>query len=203
MPTGYTADVGDGKVTDFRTFALRCARNFGATIMQRDDPMDALPKPREVGDYYPKRVAEAKAEIIRLETMTLAEAEREAAKEYEAAIASDAEYKAKREETRARYEAMLAEVEAWEPPKDEHAGLKKFMTEQLRSSIDFDCADYSTERVQYSPSVWLAKARQKAASDLAYAEKHLAEEIERCEGANQWITALYESLSRPPAEDRT
>ncbi len=23
MPTGYTADVGDGKVTDFRTFALQ------------------------------------------------------------------------------------------------------------------------------------------------------------------------------------
>lgn len=27
MPTGYTADVGDGKLKDFREFALRCARD--------------------------------------------------------------------------------------------------------------------------------------------------------------------------------
>ncbi len=26
MPTGYTAEVSDGKVTDFATFALGCAR---------------------------------------------------------------------------------------------------------------------------------------------------------------------------------
>lgn len=209
MPTGYTADVGDGKVTDFRTFALQCARNFGATIMQRDEPTDVPPRFREVAPYYAQRLNEAKDEIARLETLTLEDAEREAAAEYAARLATEKEYAAKRIETRSRYETMLEAVNEWEPPTTEHEGLKHFMREQLTSSIDFDCADYHTKHIRYTAGVWLAKAKTKAASDLAHAEKSLAGEIDRCNGANKWIAALYESLpasefggisAREPAE---
>ena len=41
MPTGYTADIQDGKITTLREYALSCARAFGALIMMRDDPHDA------------------------------------------------------------------------------------------------------------------------------------------------------------------
>lgn len=30
MPTGYTFEVCEGKMTDFSAFALQCARAFGA-----------------------------------------------------------------------------------------------------------------------------------------------------------------------------
>lgn len=42
MPTGYTADIKDG--ITFRDFALRCARAFGATIMQRDEDISIPPR---------------------------------------------------------------------------------------------------------------------------------------------------------------
>lgn len=41
MPTGYTAAVEDGTITEFDDFAWQCARAFGALIMMRDDPMSA------------------------------------------------------------------------------------------------------------------------------------------------------------------
>lgn len=41
MPTGYTADVQSGKVTDFAEYAMNCARAFGALVLMRDDPSDA------------------------------------------------------------------------------------------------------------------------------------------------------------------
>lgn len=39
MPTGYTHKIKDGMT--FKEYALRCARNFGALMDMRDDPMDA------------------------------------------------------------------------------------------------------------------------------------------------------------------
>lgn len=45
MPTGYTAGVKDGTVTDFKAFVMQCARAFGALIDMRDDPSDVpIPK---------------------------------------------------------------------------------------------------------------------------------------------------------------
>ena len=45
MPTGYTSGVATGEIKDFKTYALQCARAFGACIMLRDEPMsDEIPK---------------------------------------------------------------------------------------------------------------------------------------------------------------
>jgi hypothetical protein len=32
MPTGYTAKVNDGSITDLKSYALICARAFGASL---------------------------------------------------------------------------------------------------------------------------------------------------------------------------
>lgn len=61
MPTGYTAAVCDGKITEFPAFALQCARAFGALITMRDDAMNA-PIPEEIKpdtSYYDKNISEA------------------------------------------------------------------------------------------------------------------------------------------------
>lgn len=39
MPTGYTAPVVDGEVTELKEFVWRCARAFGALVYLRDDPL--------------------------------------------------------------------------------------------------------------------------------------------------------------------
>ena len=197
MPTGYTAEVANGKVTDFRTFALRCARQFGATIMQRDDPMEELPKLRVASDYYERSLAESKARLAWLDTLDVEQANDEAAKEYGEAVKQNEKYRAERSLTKTRYEAMLSDVRAWEPPTPEHQELKRFMVQQLTESIDFDCKDYSTKPVRLSGPMWLAREKGKARESIARYTKLYGEELERVEESNRWITALYESLPVP------
>lgn len=198
MPTGYTADVGDGNVTDFRTFALRCARQFGACVMQRDDKMDEPPKHREPSDYNAKGLATARARLAELDTFTLDDAQRAAQAEFDAAIKSHNEYAAKRAETKVRYEAMLAEVDRWTPPTAEHVGMWDFMRKQLLESIDFDCRSYGSGPELLTAVAWLEAAKEKARHDVAYHAKGDAEEQERCASSNRWIDALYASLPSSP-----
>jgi hypothetical protein len=194
MPTGYTADVADGKVTDFRTFALRCARAFGATIMQRDDPMDEPPRLREPSDYYPKAVAEAEQRLAELNAMTPDEMARAARADYEQRMASHRESEARKIETRNRYHAMLAEVVQWQPPTSEHVEFKNFMVKQLRESIDFDCAEWPAP-LPMAPVEWWTNAVEATTRRLVSARQSLEREREAVDGTNQWITALYDSLS--------
>jgi len=196
MPTGYTAGIADGTTADFRTFALTCSRAFGATVMQRDDPMNEPPKHREPTDYHVKAIAEARAEEERLGRLTDDEALVEMLEERTKAEQYAADYAALKDADRSRYEAMLAEVEAWEPPTPDHAELKAFMRQQIEQSINFDCSDYTPAVPPIvTASEWLAEKRAKAARDVAYHSEGNAKEIERCAQANAWIDALYASLS--------
>ena len=40
MPTGYTANVEDGTMTELRDYALLCARGIGFTLPIRDEPFE-------------------------------------------------------------------------------------------------------------------------------------------------------------------
>lgn len=197
MATGYTADVAEGTVTDFRTFALRCARAFGATIMQRDNPSDEPPKHRTVSEFYTNAVPEAEAELASLRSLTLAEAQAAMGAERESITRQRAEYIAEKTAKRARYEAMLSEVEAWAAPTRDHLGLKSFMLEQLQESIRFDCGDSLWPPLPEEETVgeWLQDKIELAEDTLQRLRKELAAEEERCRAANAWIDALYESLN--------
>lgn len=65
MPTGYTADVADGKITDFVEYALQCARAFGACIMLRDEPISSEIPEFQPSDYNANALAEAEKTLSR------------------------------------------------------------------------------------------------------------------------------------------
>lgn len=198
MPTGYTHGVGEGTVTDFRTFALQCARAFGATTMQRDEPHDEPPKHRTPSDYYDKQLAQARERIKWLRTLTLEDAQAQAQLAYDEDELAQKGYAAKRAETRRRYEAMLVEVELWRPPSANHVEMKAFMRSQLVESIDFDCRKYAHEYPTRDGAKWLEQETKRTLENIGRYAEEVAKEQARCEEANAWIDALYTSL--PPAE---
>lgn len=193
MPTGYTHDVQTGKLTNFRDFALRCARAMGACIMQRDDPMGDLPKHREPSDHHEKGLAKAQADLLRYSRMTREEAWAELEAEHDRKVLDAAASRQEKAIERQRYEAMLAKVNAWIPPSHEHENFKRFMVSQLTDSIKHDC--YEVE-IPAKPTVdeWLAEKIKDANWCIEYHSKGHAEEVARCAGTNQWIDALYASL---------
>jgi hypothetical protein len=195
MPTGYTADVADGKVTDLKTFALRCARGMGALVMMRDDPWDKpIPARFEPSDYHTKLLAEKEAEYAEIFALTLDQSNDRAMQDHVEWQEGRARYFAGKDEQRDRYNAMIAKVEAWEGSPE---GLKGFMLDQLRESVRFDAPsdrEYYVGEPSLDGAEWRSKRLTELLREIAYSEKAVAEELERTAGRNGWIAQLHASL---------
>lgn len=196
MPTGYTAAIAEG--ITFKQYALNCARAFGALIMMRDDPADApIPEKFEPSNWHTERLQEASERLTQLRLMNHSDAESAALAAYGDATREYDKRLAEREVLRKKYEAMLAQVVAWQAPSQDHLEYKAFMEKQIRESIDFDCSDYGERPRLQSGAEWLSAAIKKAEWDVAYHTKEDAKERERTAGRNQWIKQLRDAL---PAE---
>lgn len=196
MPTGYTAAVADGTLTDFRKFAARCAHAFGANILVRDDGMDAPIPVYEPSDYYQKAAERTRARLYDLERMTVEDAARKMAADEAQRVMYEAECEARRKSELARYETMLKQVDAWVPPTPDHLGLKDFMRQQLRESIRYDCSPPAAcEPRRETPAEFLQREIAQAAEAIDSYDAQHAEEVRRTRERNEWNRALFESLA--------
>lgn len=196
MPTGYTHEVQTGAITEFRDFAMRCARNFGALVTMRDDAPDAeIPAKFEPSTkFYDEMENSALVRLDWLNSASPSELDRKWRADQDEAAKQHANYKAQAELERGRYEAMLAKVDAWKPPTHEHTGLKKFMQDQLRESIRFDC-DGCDELIKSERFAdWFERSVRQARRDIDYAREERRKEIERTDARNKWIQDLRDSL---------
>lgn len=200
MPTGYTADVADGKITDLRSFAMLCARGMGALIMMRDEPFGApIPERFEPSDYHAKKMAEAVAERDRLYAMDDAEAEQAASAEYAEQVEAKERWLSNKRDQRQRYQAMINLVEPWQRAPE---GLKEFMLDQLRCGMEFDCpADdsYWLDPELLSGAEWKARKLETLQKSIMRDAAGQAEEVARTEGRNAWVAQLRAALEQVPA----
>ena len=195
MPTGYTAELME-KGQDFRTFVLTCARAFGATIMQRDDPLSVLPKKQEPSDYYDKAIKEAQGRLAALKAMSADEQRAEGVRLRQQAVESARASRVRDQAENERLDEMAAQVKAWEPPTDDHKELKSFMLEQIKiSRHDLAWSErWVKEAEDKTPEAYFVEAVSKAVRDISYYGKEREKEIERTNGRNEWIEDLYRSL---------
>lgn len=195
MPTGYTADIYDGKDISFNDFALKCARAFGACIEQRDDDPNDKPKliEKTKDNYHIRRLNEAK--IWKKPTKA----------EFDAYVQKQTHYYNeqldKQNKLKVLYAKMLDKANDWTPPTKEHEGLKKFMIEQLNSSIEFDCKNDYYERElnnikQLTYNQYIKDMRDSNKWDIEYHTNELKKNNERVDTRNEWISALYKSLEK-------
>lgn len=199
MPTGYTHGLTEE--TSFREFALTCARNFGALITMRDEPMDApIPDEFSPDDYHVKGEREAMLEVEKYQAMTVSEARIELEK---ARLEAEQEALARKVEvdtTRRAYERMLEFVREWTPPTPDHENMKSFMASQLLESIRFDCGGtYYVDRMMdlkaTTPEKYLSSRLDQAKQSLAYHRAEHDKAVERARARTAWIKALKGSLS--------
>ena len=194
MPTGYTADIQKG--IEFPIFVMNCARNFGALVMMRDKPMDAeIPVVIEPSIYHKDEMDKAESKLLEAKKMSLETAKVLSEQEHADAILSNEKTISEKMDFEAKYTAMLDKVKAWQPPTPEHEGMKKFMVEQIESSIEFDCdISYNSEPVLLSPEKWLCEYIDKCAKGLGYHIKEWYAEVDRCKERTEWINQLRKSL---------
>ena len=194
MATGYTHPVKDGEVTDFAEFALQCSRAMGAAIMQRDEHPSVKLKTREPSEHYAERVREARATLDEYLSRTDKDWQDAAAENLQERIETWEQRKVDNKVTFDRYTAMLQKVRAWEPPTEEHEGLKKFMIEQLEDSIRWDVHDVGPEPVLEDWRDFREKTIEHQSSWYLKTLRQQQEDVERVASQNEWVEKLYESL---------
>lgn len=199
MPTGYTAKIANG--ISFREFALDCARQFGACVTIRDAPGggEAIPDKFEESSYYSQHLDEAKARLRELQGMSSADIRAAVEKANADAAESVRQSRQRIDELKAKYTAMLAEVDAWTPPTADHAEMKRFMREQIATSIEFDCYAVPAAKI-LDAADWYAAELQRAKRDVQHYADEAVKEHDRVAGRNAWVAALRQSLPEPPKE---
>ena len=196
MPTGYTSDIKDG--ISFSEFAMNCARAFGACVTLRDDPAggDKIPDRFEPSDYHLKALTSAKDRLSDLESITMEDAKSRCDGEYKQAESARITRLSENKAQLAAYEAMLQQVNAWQPPSDEHCGLRDFMRDQIEQSVKFDdSTDYLGKPTEIKAAEdWLEDKKSEALEKIKYHREEYAKEVERTNKRNEWIATLRNSL---------
>jgi len=197
MPTGYTAELCD-KDVPFEKFVLTCARAFGALVEMREDPLDKpIPEKIEPSDYHAKALNDARKTLTRLEKMEPEEAMQEADAEFREREAYFEEHKRKTTATRNRLVAMRSKVADWQPPTNNHEGLKNFMIEQLDRTIKYDGEVHESLKPTHKTGAeWLAENIESAKHDIAYHTEQYGKDVERTRGRNDWVRELRASLEQ-------
>ena len=192
MPTGYTTDIYNGKDVSFRDFALTCARQFGACVMQRDDPADVKPKIMPEESYHTEELKKLK----KFKKPTKAQFD-----SYVKETIADCEKSIKeKNELKKRYSDILEKAKNWQPPTKEHERLKAFMIEQLTDSKNFDCGglDYYEHEIKVvSAMTYKDYVTKKLIEHNRSIERHKeyeARDINNIKQRNKWIKDLYDSL---------
>ena len=196
MPTGYTAALFDGKEQTFEQFAMRCARAMGVLIIMREEPLDEpIPERFEHSTHYRDKLRDAREELETVCAMTQGEVEEAAQEEFAQALESYRSLRKDKNETEARYRAMLEQVDRWEPPTSEHKSFKTFMQEQLKSSIDADCRYEPMLPVKKSGEGWREVEIRRLMKDISRFRESDDDERQMTEGINRWIKELRCSLA--------
>jgi hypothetical protein len=172
---------------------------MGACITMRDDSLDTpIPVKFEPSDYHLKALQDAVDALCEQDKMTTEEAWNESRRKCRATIRKGIEGMKKQQELRKKYEDMLAQVNAWVPPSPDHVEFKKFMIQQITSSIEWDCnGDYYLRESVAKPlsgKKYLREMKERAVRDIVYHNEENKKEIERAADRTRWVNQLRDSL---------
>ena len=199
MPSGYTSKILKG--CTFEEFVWACARGMDFMIHMRDDPMD---KPIRIKDasfystdsFYETEVRKLVELQEKISVFDDVQWDEYIESLYQNEYKRQLDYIERKKQDKIKYEEMLKLVKEWNAP-EKLEGLKKFMIEQIYSSIDFDCGgikdlDSSSIKRQTRNEI-VEKLEEK----LARYQKEIRNERHRTEERLIYLRELDESVPRP------
>lgn len=203
MPTGYTANIIDGKITKFEDFAKQCVRAFGVAIHMRDEDMDMEYTPRVPSDYHIKAIENLKSDISEINSSSDSDI---LYVEREKLLKSLEHYNKQLLEIKKNTDILnsfLNKAKNFEPPTHEHVGIKDFMIKQLSDTIDFDSNtvyyDKEIENVKNKLDNLNANDIRKTKIEsyldsIKYHENEYDKEVSKCNDSNKWVKEFLEAL---------
>lgn len=162
--------------------------------------MDAeIPEKFEPSSWYKEKIEGLERELEKVKRIGPLTAQTCAKEDYEQQVAAHQKYISNMKDDMSKYKAMYAKIVKWKPPTDDHIHLKKFMIDQINSSIAHDCdIQYHVEKIKelrpLTGAQWKKQRVKKIEENIKYCEEKYAEEVERAAWRTQWITELRKSL---------
>ena len=202
MPTGYTDGILKGTTKTFPDFAKKCMWAF--CIHLKEVSTDKY-EPRKPSDYYPKELKKAERHLKMIENYSDKQIVSLAKKRLMESKRAYIGYIKTAENNRKKLKKILSEINVWYPPTDEHLNFKKFMLEQIDTTMRFDGDSkyYQEELEKIEQRIKDIKADtsrtemfERANGDVEYHKKHLDEDIKNCEATNKWVDDLMKSLKK-------
>ena len=186
MPTGYTHAIT--AETTLKDFVLKCATAFDYASRDAKELILNI----DPDDYHYREIEKARSERTKYLNMGDAEARSEMLAEYERRKEGYKLSLAEAEAENAKYKRMRAMVLDWNPPEGNYANLKKFMLEQLDTSI----SDYVPEKPVLAPVTedWRCMKIKSAQDNLEYHGKKWEEQKINTAKRNQWANGLVNSF---------
>lgn len=203
MATGYTAGIINGTTKTFQDFTKHCMRAFGACIHMRDESDDIEYTPRIPSNYHLNALKKAKEKLKQAETFTNIELIQARKKELQESKKYHLESIIEIKAARIKLDDFLTKAINFKVPTSEHEGLKKFMIEQLQSTIDYDgdtkyhdesLLKIESELTNINADQIRAILIADANYDIAYHLKEYDVELKRCDESNEWVKVLFQSL---------
>ncbi len=72
--------------------------------------------------------------------------------------------------------------------------MRDFMRQQITDSIKWDCGTARAAPVKKTGQQWCEAEHGRLLHDIAYHDKHYAEEMQRAKERTEWVAALRRSL---------
>jgi hypothetical protein len=196
MPSNFTQPVMTGEVTSFPDFALDCARGVGATIAMRDMPSDAPLTDENLTfntDYHVNAAMAAAERINEVKSWTEEESEEAARLHNQENLKGYLQGVRESRETARRYGYMALQVEAWTPPTEDHEGFKKYMAEQLETSLRFDGREPERPEKVDGPTLQ-AQEIESAEHSINYHREQMTKDTDANNSRVLWVRSLQSSL---------
>lgn len=202
--TSYTSMIENGEVKDYKEFLLLCTRAFGVASELRDEPLSVkTPTSFKANtNYYQENIERYEKELIEFQSLTDEEVIKKIENDYHLALKNQKEYHQKAVESNSRYLPFLEGIKEWEPPTEQHIGLKKFAIDQIEGEIYSD--DYIQRYIDRpipKPDIsekGLAEYKKQIIAgikwDLNREKENLQSAIQGAKEKTQWMEELLDSL---------
>ena len=203
MPTGYTAPILEGKITNFKDYAKLCMRAFGATIHMRDESLETEYVKRTPDNYHTNSLKKYQERFDELTNMS----DEELFNEKTSEIKKNIEYRKQKfieeNDNRLKLLSILEDVDKWKPPTEEHQGIKKFMREQITETLKYDAEPkyHELQIKEYEEklgNINVSEIREEYFKDIKqkikYQTEQIYEEIKRVDSSNKWVETFLNSL---------
>jgi hypothetical protein len=190
---------------DLKGYIIRCAKDFDHFFY--DDPKcEIIPDKVETTSttgFYLKEIDKYTKRITCLKNLTPDAAELLAKKDYEDHVTKAEACVADARNKKQKLEDMLIKVEAWNPPTEDHGGMKENIIDTLKREINklehnYNPDDWIFQSVylvkRQNGKEWHAEKLEKAKKSLNYCIGELAKETKRIESRNKWVKELKDNL---------